>query len=553
MSANIPWLKRAQAQGWLPEGWMQTNDSEPSPLLAALVLLGAMLCSVPLLAFLGLGLGEVLMRSPEGYVVGALGVVVAVWWLRSTRHIFATCMALELWGLGLALVLVRWLDDADDDKVGMLVASVFFSAVLIASARVTAALWVVRLMGMALAAGLLATLMLALNVVGEPSELIWTLSFMGLPLLALIWGRWCWHESRWLGQPGAERRAALADGFAVGLVLCELALSTWWYMPMHLFNQSSGGNDQAWGWLWALPRGVAAILVLGSGWALRQRWVSVALEHKAWQPLLGLACVALTLAAWFSPGVGTIAVVAAMAAASARWRLLATCGFGVLALLSGFYYNVAWSLVAKGLGLMSMGAVMACALAVLALRARRQSGAPPLAAHSRRGMVWVLLGGVMALGLANVDVWRKEAVIADGQRILVPLAPVDPRSLMQGDYMQLRFAIPQPMLDTLRESAAYSLAKHAGAVARLNERGEAELLRLAQPAERLGESEILLPLKQLKGQWVLVTDAYFFPEGEGARFEEARFGEFRALPDGRALLVGLADADGRGIPAHAGK
>jgi uncharacterized membrane-anchored protein len=40
-----------------------------------------------------------------------------------------------------------------------------------------------------------------------------------------------------------------------------------------------------------------------------------------------------------------------------------------------------------------------------------------------------------------------------------------------------------------------------------------------------------------------VTDAWFFPEGDGARWSGARFGEFRLLPDGRALLVGMADRE----------
>ena len=44
-----------------------------------------------------------------------------------------------------------------------------------------------------------------------------------------------------------------------------------------------------------------------------------------------------------------------------------------------------------------------------------------------------------------------------------------------------------------------------------------------------------------------MTDAYFFPEGEGKRFEAARFGEFRVLADGRALLIGLVDGQRRPI------
>ena len=64
---------------------------------------------------------------------------------------------------------------------------------------------------------------------------------------------------------------------------------------------------------------------------------------------------------------------------------------------------------------------------------------------------------------------------------------------------------------------------------------------LVDGAKAPGPDEIILPLKQLKGRWVLVTDAYFFPEGQGSHFAKGRFGDFRVLPGGRALLVGLAD------------
>ena len=38
-----------------------------------------------------------------------------------------------------------------------------------------------------------------------------------------------------------------------------------------------------------------------------------------------------------------------------------------------------------------------------------------------------------------------------------------------------------------------------------------------------------------------------FREGDGQRWEQARYGEFRVEPDGRALLVGMADAQLRPI------
>ena len=50
----------------------------------------------------------------------------------------------------------------------------------------------------------------------------------------------------------------------------------------------------------------------------------------------------------------------------------------------------------------------------------------------------LLLGAVLVLGGINVAIWQKQQTLSHGQLILLKLAPVDPRSLMQGDYMILR-------------------------------------------------------------------------------------------------------------------
>ena len=79
------------------------------------------------------------------------------------------------------------------------------------------------------------------------------------------------------------------------------------------------------------------------------------------------------------------------------------------------------------------------------------------------------------------------------------------------------------------------------ALTRLDARGVATLVRLHPPGEPLGADELRIELTPKNGQWTLVTDAWFFREGDAARWQAARFGEFRVAADGRALLVGLAD------------
>lgn len=59
---------------------------------------------------------------------------------------------------------------------------------------------------------------------------------------------------------------------------------------------------------------------------------------------------------------------------------------------------------------------------------------------------------------------------------------------------------------------------------------------LGQP---LAADEVAIQLVPKNGRWILVTDAFYFKEGEAQRWEAARFGEFRVDASGKALLVGL--------------
>lgn len=145
--------------------------------------------------------------------------------------------------------------------------------------------------------------------------------------------------------------------------------------------------------------------------------------------------------------------------------------------------------------------------------------------------------------VANGAIWQKERLIRAGRPVFVPLAPADPRSLMQGDFMRLRFALPVGEAHSLLARGA----ERPRVVARLDARGVALLSRLHRPGEALAADELLIELTPKDGAWTLVSDAFFFEEGQGQRYEAARFGEFRVDGQGRALLVALADEQLRRI------
>ena len=72
-----------------------------------------------------------------------------------------------------------------------------------------------------------------------------------------------------------------------------------------------------------------------------------------------------------------------------------------------------------------------------------------MAASVRRFRWVVLLATLAVLVVVNSAIWQKERHIAEGEVVYLELAPVDPRSLMQGDYMALNFELSNDIQRTL--------------------------------------------------------------------------------------------------------
>ena len=143
----------------------------------------------------------------------------------------------------------------------------------------------------------------------------------------------------------------------------------------------------------------------------------------------------------------------------------------------------------------------------------------------------------IVLGFVGLATAQKELLRRDGAVVLLELAPVDPRSLMQGDYMALRYAI----VDAL----AYSEWPIDGLlVLRIDAHRVGTFVRRHR-GMGLADDERLLRYRVRNGTVRLGAEAFFFQEGHAARYENAKYGELCVAEDGQSLLVGLRDAQGR--------
>ena len=146
---------------------------------------------------------------------------------------------------------------------------------------------------------------------------------------------------------------------------------------------------------------------------------------------------------------------------------------------------------------------------------------------------------IMVLAAVNFTIWQRESVLRDGQKLLLELAPVDPRSLMQGDYMALRFAVGQKIPRDEKQGKAGD----GYVVVTRDERGIGVFARVYRTGEPLAADEARIRYRVRKNDVRIVTNAYFFQEGQGEQYTKARFGELRLTGDGEALLVGMNDKD----------
>lgn len=139
---------------------------------------------------------------------------------------------------------------------------------------------------------------------------------------------------------------------------------------------------------------------------------------------------------------------------------------------------------------------------------------------------------LIILLIAAATIWRFEQTLSSGQNVILPLAPVDPRSIMQGDFMALAYAVDRQLPDDAGKFKYIWLS--------LSEQGVASLHSLNNDLPQQ-QGLIGMLLRQRDGIYSVGPNGFFFAEGTAAIFDAARYGQFKVDSSGKALLIGLLD------------
>jgi uncharacterized membrane-anchored protein len=153
----------------------------------------------------------------------------------------------------------------------------------------------------------------------------------------------------------------------------------------------------------------------------------------------------------------------------------------------------------------------------------------------------ILLNLVLLLVYFNHSIAKKEELLEDGQFVLLELAPVDPRSLMQGDYMALRYKISENIdFD--------KIPKRGYCVIVLDQNHKAERVRFQKDLTPLDKGEHLIEYTS-SDKWNINigAESFFFQEGHAKKYEKTKYGGVKIDKNGNSLLVGLYDEQVRKI------
>lgn len=157
-------------------------------------------------------------------------------------------------------------------------------------------------------------------------------------------------------------------------------------------------------------------------------------------------------------------------------------------------------------------------------------------------------------------VLQKEETIKEGKLVLLELAPVDPRSLIQGDYMVLNYDIATSRSNIFRASAIASsgeqieetdedlksetIENYEGmrgfVLLTLDENHVGHFIKLTDKLEEAEEGQLFIKFFNNNGwRFNIGAESFFFQEGEGDKFANAKYGALRVDEKGNSVLIGM--------------
>lgn len=289
------------------------------------------------------------------------------------------------------------------------------------------------------------------------------------------------------------------------------------------------------------------------------------------------AAAAAVAAVWMLPAASDLLLLSAaiLSALSLGGKRLAAAAFIATGGLLFCAADLFWTAAAPGVNPLLEAAKiygvmgLAFALSSLALCLRRFSGSSVKMFGFGLQQGFALAALMITAAAVAFTALNRIDLLEHGQSRIVRLVPADPRDMLLGDFMALRYAFDDEALQ-VRQSAEAAVHVEGFCLSMRNTQNppnDASALNQAETADKLDQWIIVGAKLRRDGtvsacpkgtQWELAALAgepkvprrWFFPSGEAHRYEPAAAADFRCL--GRnCILAGLLNANGEPIARRA--
>ena len=152
--------------------------------------------------------------------------------------------------------------------------------------------------------------------------------------------------------------------------------------------------------------------------------------------------------------------------------------------------------------------------------------------------IMVLTLFIFILAGLNFAVYNKNNIKQQGEIVYLALKPVDPRSLMQGDYMALAYELE---LKVKKQEPSYF--KNNYMIIDLDDHKIAQFNRVITEKKSilLTPNQKIIKIKITHDHIKIRPDSFFFQEGHGEQYNKAKYGIFKFKGTDTYILDGLAD------------
>ncbi|MGG1684632.1 GDYXXLXY domain-containing protein [Pseudalkalibacillus sp. NRS-1564] len=202
------------------------------------------------------------------------------------------------------------------------------------------------------------------------------------------------------------------------------------------------------------------------------------------------------------------------------------------------YYDIAWSLVHKSITLLVAGLLVLVITRTVSRKYTQTTDEEPTFVASRWKLIWLVV--ILMISFVTYNGVKNEVALQSGKEIRLALAPVDPRSMLQGDYVTLR----------------YDISTLSGAVLPANKKIKVVLASTSDGSYEYGG------YYKIEGDWnksyepsdddIIVNgttysdhdvqygiESFFIPEGAGSTFEGKTTASIKVSESGNAILIDL--------------